>query len=81
MTDDQCRTDSKGDGPGYQQALDVVLALVGIVAIAGNGETQLRSVINGILALSCVNSILAAHVIDGLAGRWTKQDSEKSSPS
>jgi hypothetical protein len=58
--------------PWYQQILDAVLAAVGITVI---GTMVYRNAypINGILlALSCVNSILAAHVIDGLAGRWTK---------
>jgi uncharacterized membrane protein YjjB (DUF3815 family) len=59
--------------PWYQQILDAILATVGI-AVIGTMVYRNSYPINGILlALSCVNSILAGHVIDGLAGKWTKQ--------
>lgn len=62
--------------PWYQQVLDAVLAVVGI-AVIGTMVWRNAYPINGILlALSCVNSILAAHVIDGLAGRWTGKSTD-----
>lgn len=62
--------------PWYQQAVDAVLAAVGIIVIAFMVKRNSYPINGILLALSCVNTILASHVIDALAGRWTRSNED-----